>query len=36
MTPGVMGIFIKVIDAIGIEQRGTPLYAMHFVSLGKQ
>jgi hypothetical protein len=34
--PGLVRILIEVIDAVGIEQRGTALDAVHFVTLVEQ
>lgn len=31
-----MGILIKMINTLGIEHRGAPLYAMHLVPLAEQ
>jgi hypothetical protein len=35
-APGFVGVLIEVVDAVGVEQAGAALDAVHFVALVQQ
>ena len=36
LAPGFVGVLVQVVDAVGVEQAGPALDAMHFVALVEQ